>query len=65
MFLAREDVDAAFPVQGDLDGKMRGRPEAEQPERSAGKNSREVQGAVSDDARAQQWRGLNRRKTLR
>ena len=53
------DEDLAVPVPGDLQGEPRGGAEAVEAEAGAGLDAGETQGAVADDAAAEEGRGLD------
>src|SRR2546425_689469 len=56
LFAKRADVHRAAPVPGHLNDDVRRSPEPIEPQALAGLHSAEPQGAVADDARAEQWR---------
>lgn len=61
----REDIDAALPVACNLDRQMSGGAKAEQSQAFAAAHIREPQGAIPNDARAQQWCCLDIRERRR
>lgn len=59
VLLARECIDLAAPMAGDLDGEMGGGTEADETETAAALDAGDAQRAVADDARAEERGGVN------